>query len=177
VKSGDDRPVSGWPGVSEGLASFEDVRVGQTLRFGRYEVTREEIVEFASRFDPQPFHLDEAAGRQSLYGGLIASGWHTAAMFMRMVAEHMSPLGAIQGALGFDDLKWLKPVRPGDVLTVESTVTGTTPSRSRPDRGTAAIASRVLNQRGEAVMSLTSLVIFLRRPEPRPAAPQPDASP
>jgi acyl dehydratase len=162
-------PGRGWPGVPSGLAYFEDVQVGQTLRYGRYEVTREEIVAFARQFDPQPFHLDDAAGRQSMFGGLIASGWHTAAMFMRMVADHMSPLGAIQGALGFDDLKWLTPVRPGDVLTGESTVTQAVPSRSRPDRGTVSIASRVLNQRGEAVMSLTSLVIFLRRPQPTAA--------
>jgi acyl dehydratase len=152
------------------VAYFEDVQVGDVMRFGRYEVTREEIVDFARRFDPQPFHLDEEAGRRSPYGGLIASGWHTGAMFIRMVAEHMTPRAATQGALGFDDLKWLRPVRPGDVLSIESTVTGKAESQSRPDRGTVKIASRVLDQRGEAVMSLTSLVIFMRRaPAPSPA--------
>ena len=143
---------------------FEDVAVGEVTRFGRYQVTREEIVDFARRFDPQPFHLDEEAGRRSHFGGLIASGWHTGSMFIRMVADHMTPRAATQGALGFDDLKWLKPVRPGDTLSMESTVTEKTESRSRPDRGVVKILSRVLNQRGEAVMSLTSLVIFLRRP-------------
>lgn len=156
--------------AADGLAYFEDVAVGEVMRFGRYEVTKDEIVEFARQFDPQPFHLDEEAGRTSPFGGLIASGWHTGAMFIRMVAEHMTPRTATQGALGFDDLKWIRPVRPGDVLSVESTVTEKVESRSRPDRGTVKILSRVLDQQGEAVMSLTSLVIFMRR-SPAPVPP------
>jgi acyl dehydratase len=167
--SATDPQAGEWPGPRDGLAYFEDVAVGDVMRFGRYEVTREEIVEFARQFDPQPFHLDEEAGRRSPFGGLIASGWHTGAMFIRMVADHMTPRTATQGALGFDDLKWIRPVRPGDVLSIESTVTEKIESRSRPDRGTVKILSRVLDQEGEAVMSLTSLVIFLRRPA-RPAA-------
>jgi acyl dehydratase len=99
---------------------FEDVQVGDVMRFGRYEVTREEIVEYARQFDPQPFHLDEEAAKASMFGGLIASGWHTGAMFIRMVVEHMTPVHATSGAMGFDDLKWIRPVRPGDVLSVES---------------------------------------------------------
>ena len=146
---------------------FEDVQIGETTRFGRYEVTRDEIVEYARQFDPQPFHLDEAAARASIFGGLIASGWHTGAMLMRMVCDSMIPGAATSGAMGFDDLKWLEPVRPGDVLSVESVVREKLESR-RPDRGTVKIESRVRNQRGEVVMSLVSLVIFLRRP---PAAP------
>jgi acyl dehydratase len=143
---------------------FEDVELGETTRFGRYEVTREEIVDYARQFDPQPFHLDEEAARASMFGGLIASGWHTGAMFIRMVCDDMVPEAATAGSLGFDDLKWLKPVRPGDVLSVESVVRGKSESRSRPDRGTVKIESRVSNQRGEVVMSLVSLVIYLRRP-------------
>jgi len=143
---------------------FEDVQVGDVMRFGRYAVTREEIVEYARQFDPQPFHLDEKAAKASMFGGLIASGWHTGAMLMRMVAEHMTTVHATSGAMGFDDLKWLKPVRPGDVLTVESEIREKVESRSRPDRGTVKIESRVSNQRGEVVMSLVSLVIYLRRP-------------
>ncbi|MGH7374893.1 MAG: MaoC/PaaZ C-terminal domain-containing protein, partial [Candidatus Rokuibacteriota bacterium] len=92
---------------------FEDVEVGETTRFGRYEVTREEIIEYARQFDPQPFHLDEEAARASMFGGLIASGWHTGAMFIRMVCDGMVPTAATSGSMGFDDLKWLKPVRPG----------------------------------------------------------------
>ena len=143
---------------------FEDVEIGETTRFGRYEVTREEIVDYARQFDPQPFHLDEEAARASMFGGLIASGWHTGAMFIRMVCDDIVPEAATAGSLGFDDLKWLKPVRPGDVLSVESVVRGKSESRSRPDRGTVKIESRVSNQRGEVVMSLVSLVIYLRRP-------------
>lgn len=147
----------------DGRVYFEDVQVGDRMRYGRYPVTQEEVVEFARRFDPQPFHLDEAAARQSLFGGLIASGWHTGAMFIRMVCDHMVPRAATSGALGFDDLKWIKPVRPGDVLSVESVIQDKAPSRSRSDRGTVKIASRVMNQDGEAVMSLVSLVIYHRR--------------
>jgi len=143
---------------------FEDVEIGETTRFGRYEVTKEEIVEYARQFDPQPFHLDEEAGRASMFGGLIASGWHTGAMFIRMVCDSMIPGAATAGALGFDDLKWLKPVRPGDVLSVESVVREKIESRSGADRGTVKVESRILNQSDEAVMSLVSLVIYLRRP-------------
>jgi acyl dehydratase len=142
---------------------FEDVAVGETTRFGRYEVTREEIVEYARQFDPQPFHLDDEAARASMFGGLIASGWHTGAMFIRMVCDSMIPDAATSGAMGFDDLKWLRPVRPGDVLTVESEVREKVEGR-RPDRGIVKIESRISNQRGEVVMSLVSLVIYLRRP-------------
>jgi acyl dehydratase len=146
---------------------FEDVQVGETMRFGRYQVTREEIVEYARQFDPQPFHLDEEAARQSLYGGLIASGWHTAAMFIRMVCDEMIPGAATAGAKGFDDLRWLKPVRPGDVLSVESEVREKIEGR-RPDVGTVKVESRISNQRGEVVMSLVSLVLYRRRPPARP---------
>jgi acyl dehydratase len=143
---------------------FEDVQVGDVMRFGRYEVTREEIVEYARQFDPQPFHLDEASARESMYGGLIASGWHTGAMFIRMVAQHMTPIHATAGAMGFDDLKWVRPVRPGDVLSVESVIREKIESRSRPERGLVKIESRVRDQRDEVVMSLVSLVVYLRRP-------------
>jgi acyl dehydratase len=145
---------------------FEDVKVGDVMRFGRYEVTREEIVAYARQYDPQPFHLDEEAARASMFGGLIASGWHTGAMFIRMVAEHMTPIHATSGAMGFDDLKWIRPVRPGDVLSVESVVREKTEFRSRRDRGLVKIASRVCDQRGEEKMSLVSLVIYRRRPSP-----------
>ena len=141
---------------------FEDVQVGDTMRFGRYEVTKEEIVEYARRFDPQPFHLDEEAARQSMFGGLIASGWHTGAMLMRMVADHMTPVHATTGAMGFDDLKWIRPVRPGDVLTVESEIKEKVEGR-RPDRGMVKIESRIRTQTGDVVMSLVSLVIYLKR--------------
>ena len=147
------------------LVYWEDVKVGERQRFGRYPVTREEIVDFARRFDPQPFHLDEAAAGASLFGGLIASGWHTGAMLMRMICDHMVPGAASTGAIGFDDLRWVRPVRPGDVLGVETLVTDKIESRSRKDVGTVKIQSRVVNQRGEDVMTLTSLVLYRRRPD------------
>jgi acyl dehydratase len=142
---------------------FEDVEVGQIQRFGRYAVTTEEIIEYARQFDPQPFHVDEEAARQSMFGGLIASGWHTGAMLIRMLCDHVIPYTATTGALGFDDLKWLVPVRPGDVLSVETRVKEKIESRSRRDIGIVRIESRVINQRDEAVMSLTSLVLYRRR--------------
>lgn len=143
---------------------FEDVQVGETQRFGRYEVTREEIIEYARQFDPQPFHMDEAAAKASMFGGLIASGWHTGAMLIRMINDHAIPGAATTGALGFDDLKWLKPVRPGDVLSVETRVIDKIESRSRPDIGVVRIESQVLDQRAEVKMSLISLVLYRRRP-------------
>jgi acyl dehydratase len=148
--------------VSE-LLHFEDVRVGDVRRFGRYEVTREEIVEFARQFDPQPFHLDEEAARHSLFGGLVASGWHTAAMLIRMICDHAIGGTATTGAAGFDDLRWIKPVRPGDILSVETTVLGKSELPHRADVGTVRIQSRVLDHGGEAVMSLVSLVLYRRR--------------
>ena len=144
-------------------AFLEDLAPGQVFTSdARAVVDAGAIKRFAGEFDPQPFHLDEEAARQSLFGGLIASGWHTGAMFIRMVVEHMTPVHATAGAMGFDDLKWIKPVRPGDVLTVESEVKEKVEGR-RPDRGTVKIESRIQNQRGEVVMSLVSLVIYLRR--------------
>ena len=145
------------------LIYWEDVLIGQTHRFGRYEVTAEEIVEFARQFDPQPFHLDVDAAKQSIFGGLIASGWHTGAMFIRMINDHAIPRTATTGAIGFDDLKWLKPVRPGDILSVESRIMDKVDTPSRHGTGIVKIESRVLDQRDEAVMTLTSLVLYRRR--------------
>ena len=145
------------------LVYWEDVEVGQVQRFGRYEVTAAEIVEYAEQFDPQPFHLDAEAGRQSIFGGLIASGWHTGAILMRMICDHAIAGTATTGAIGFDDLKWLAPVRPGNVLSVETRVADKVASRRRPELGTVRIESRVLNQHAAAVMTLTSLVLYRRR--------------
>ena len=145
------------------LIYFEDVVIGQTHRFGHYKVTTEEIIEFAREFDPQPFHVDADAAKQSMFGGLIASGWHTGAMFIRMINDHAIPGAATTGAVGFDDLKWLKPVRPGDVLSVESRVKEKVDAPSRHGTGIVKIESRVLNQQDDAVMTLTSLVLYRRR--------------
>lgn len=142
---------------------WEDFAVGEVIELGSCAITEAEVLAFARKYDPQPFHTDPEAARRSIFGGLIASGWHTGAMFIRMVVEHMTPVHATSGAMGFDDLKWLRPVRPGDVLSMESEIREKIESRSRPDRGTVKIESRISNQREEVVMSLVSLVIYLRR--------------
>ena len=144
---------------------FEDFEVGSTDEFGRYEVTRQEIVEFAGNYDPQPFHLSEEAGQAMHFGGLCASGWHTCAMVMRMVVDHMPPGGSGSlGSPGVDELRWKKPVYPGDILRVRSTVTDKRASRSRPDMGTLFLENEVFNQNDELVMSFKPIVMYQRRP-------------
>ena len=142
---------------------FEDIRPGDVIQLGSVEVTRDEIVEFASRYDPQPFHLSEAAGARSPYGGLIASGWHTAAMFMRLFVDGVLRDAASLGSPGVEDLRWLHPVRPGDVLTGSVRVVETRPSDSNPGRGTVITESEALNQRGEVVMQMRARGFFARR--------------
>ncbi len=114
---------------------FEDYVVGTVHEFGSVTVEEAEVIAFAQRFDPQPFHIDAMAAKQSVFGGLIASGWHTAAMMMGMIVEHYLAQSASLGSPGIDELRWLKPVRPGDTLTARVTVLETRRSRSKPDRG------------------------------------------
>ncbi|MDA1097405.1 MAG: MaoC family dehydratase [Proteobacteria bacterium] len=146
---------------------LEDIVVGQEREFGCYEVTEEEVMDFARRYDDQPFHIDKEAAKDSIYGGLIASGWHTCAMFMRMACDAQSGQHqmAMMGSPGFDDLKWLRPVRPGDVLSARSKILSARPSDNKPDRGTVRIQIWVLNQNGEVVMEMTSMGRYLRRPD------------
>jgi len=148
---------------------FEDLAVGQTFGSGRLRVDEEQIKAFAAAFDPQPFHLDEAAARASLFGGLAASGWHTAALTMRLLVEGGAPIaGGIVGAGG--EIAWPRPTRPGDELTVVSEVLDVTPSRSRPDRGMVTLRSTTLNQNGEAVQVLTARLVVPRRSAAPPRA-------
>jgi acyl dehydratase len=128
-------------------------------------VTREEIIAFAREFDPQPFHTDEAAARQTIYGGLIASGWHTIALYMRLMWDSYLKDTASLGSPGVDEVRWLKPVRPGDTLRARFTVLEAVPSRSKPDRGIVRSLSEVFNQHGEVVMTLRGLGMFGRRPD------------
>jgi acyl dehydratase len=143
--------------------AFEDFKAGESRTFGPRALTREEIVAFARDWDPQPFHLDEAAAKRSPFGGLIASGWQTAALSMRLVVDGMLADSTSMGSPGLDELKWLKPVRPGDALTVEVTVLEVTPSRSKPDRGSVKVGYRCTNQTGETVMTMVARILFLRR--------------
>ena len=143
---------------------FEDFEVGAIRRFGDYQVTREEILEFAAKYDPQPFHLSDEAARATHFGGLCASGWHTCAMAMSMVVENMR--GGSKGALGspgIDELRWTKPVFPGDTLRMESTIIAKQESRSRPEIGTVFMQNKVFNQNDELVMSNRPMVMFRKR--------------
>lgn len=144
---------------------WEDIEVGAVARFGRYAVTREEVIDFASKYDPQPFHLSDEAAAGTYFGRLSASGWHTGAMTMRMLVENLEKnRQAGLGSPGIENLRWLKPVYPGDTLRVETRVLEKTPSRSRPDMGSYKSEITVFNQDDEPVMSMTSTGLIRRRP-------------
>ncbi len=146
-----------------GTLYLDDLHVGQRFTSGKLVVTAEEIKRFAAQFDPQPFHLDEAAAANSMFGGLAASGWHTGALTMRLLVDGGAPLaGGVIGAGG--ELNWPRPTRPGDELQVFSEVTEITPSRSKPDRGIVAVRSETRNQRGEVLQILTSKLVVFRKP-------------
>ncbi len=144
---------------------FEDLVVGTEREFGSYKVTREEVIEFASKYDPQPFHLSDEAAAKTHFGRVAASGWHTAAMTMAVIARAV--VGEKQAGLGspgIDELRWRKPVYPGDTLTVSGKILEKTPSRSKPEIGSFRTATTVTNQHGEPVMTFTSIVLMRRRP-------------
>ena len=143
---------------------FEDFTVGLRFRsFREIVVTAERIKTFAAEFDPQPFHLDDAAGADTFFGGLVASGWHTAAVAMRLLVDSDLGLGGQGAGVAVESMRWLRPVRPGDSLRVEGTVTETRPSRSRADRGIVKFQATAYNQSNEAVLEGTHLVMALRR--------------
>jgi acyl dehydratase len=142
---------------------LEDFAVGQTYGSGRLRVDPDRIKTFAAEFDPQPFHLDDAAARGSVFRGLAASGWHTAAMTMRLLVEgELKPAGGIIG-LGFEEFRWPSPVRPGDDLRVECEILEVRPSKSRADQGLIKVKNTTLNQRGEAVQIQVGSLLVLRR--------------
>jgi len=142
---------------------FEDFAAGQTFGSGRVRVDKERMKTFAAEFDPQPFHLNEEAARDTVFRGLAASGWHTAALTMRLLVEsEFDPAGGIVGP-GFDELRWPLPVRPGDELRVESEVLEVRPSKSHPERGLIKVHTTTLNQNGEAVQVFVANLIVPRR--------------
>jgi acyl dehydratase len=144
---------------------LEDFAVGQTFGSGRLRVEKERIKSFAAEFDPQPFHLDEDAARGSIFGGLAASGWHTAALSMRLLVEsELRPAGGIVGA-GFDEFRRPRPVRPGDELHVESEILEIRPSRSRPDQGLVKVKTTTKNQNDEPVQVYIGNLVVPRRPK------------
>ena len=145
---------------------LEDLKVGDKASFGSYPVTREEVLDFAAKYDAQPFHLSDEAAARTHFGRLAASGWHTCAMTMAMLVENLEayPQAGL-GSPGVDELRWLKPVYPGDTLRVESEIVEVTPSRSKPDIGSYRSQVIVFNQDDVPVMRFTSIVLIRRRPE------------
>jgi acyl dehydratase len=151
---------------------LEDYAPGTTYTYGTVTLDEASIIEFARAYDPQPFHVDPEAAAAGIYGGLIASGWHTGSVMMRMLVDHvLSPVSSL-GSPGCDELRWLKPVRPGDALSVRITFHENRRSRSKPDRGLVACSIEILNQADEVVMTLKS-TLYLRARAPEPAAAGP----
>jgi acyl dehydratase len=142
---------------------FEDYVPGAVFEYGEIPVTEAEIVAFARRFDPQCIHVDGERAVQGPFGGLIASGWHTAAMMMRLIVDNFLPQHASLGSPGIDELRWLRPVRPGDVLSIRLSILEATRSRSKPDRGVVRTLCEVLNQNREVVLSLKAMNIIACR--------------
>ena len=148
---------------------FEDLQVGAETKFGSYEVTREEVLEFARKYDPQPFHLSDEEAAKTHFGRLAASGWHTCAMTMAVLARYsVKHAQAGLGSPGIDDLRWRRPVYPGDRLQVRGHLLEKTPSRSRPEMGSFRTQTIVSNQNDEVVMTFVSIVLIRRRPSSAP---------
>ncbi len=147
---------------------WEDFNVGDTVPMGERRLEAAEMVAFAKAFDPQPFHVDEAAARESMYGGLIASGWHTVALVMRMMVDSYLNASSSLGSPGVDNVRWLKPVRPGDTIRATRTVLETRPSGSRPEMGLVKTRWEVFNQNDEAVMTMEGYGMFARRSPGKP---------
>ena len=144
---------------------FDDLAIGDETIFGHYDVTREEVLDFARKYDPQPFHLSDEAAAKTHFGRLAASGWHTCAMTMAVIARHVvATEQAGLGSPGVDELRWLKPVYPGDRLTVRARIVDKIPSRSKPQLGVFKSHTIVTNQDGVDVLTFTSIVMMLRRP-------------
>jgi acyl dehydratase len=143
---------------------FEDFELNKTIEVGSRTVTEQEILDFAQQFDPQPFHVDPEAAAKSIYGGIIASGWHTCSMMMRLMVDNFLLKSSSMGSPGLDGIRWIKPVRPGDTLKVSTTAINIKPSSSKPDRGVVETEWRAHNQRGELVCTVTGMGLFLRRP-------------
>ncbi len=149
-----------------GMRYLEDFKVGETIELGSTVVDKDELIAFGKRFDPQPFHVDEEAAKRTHFGGLITSGWHTAAMLMRLIVDTVAANSVSLGSPGMDEIRWLRPVRPGDTLTGVGKILEVVPSRSKADRGHVRTLYEVTNQKGEKVMTVIGRGIFGRRPAP-----------
>lgn len=149
--------------MTDTLLCFEDLPEGAVFDLGEKTVSRDEVVDFARRFDPQPMHLDEAAGARSLLGGLGASGWHTIAMFMRLLCDGLLLKSDSLGSPGIDEVRWIRPVKPGDRLRARAEVTQARASKSRPGVGIVHFRFVVENQDGDAVMTMNNPILFAMR--------------
>ena len=145
------------------LLHFEDFAPGQDFDLGSIDVSKEDIIEFASEFDPQPFHLDEEAGKASLLGGLAASGWHTAALVMKLLATGLLNRSTSRGSPGIDELKWQKPVFPGDTLSARAEILETREMRSKPHLGIVSVRVTAINQSGSEVLKWENPILFRKR--------------
>ncbi len=143
---------------------FDDYSVGDVFEFGDYKVEKSELIAFAEAYDPQPFHIDENAAKETHFGGLITSGWHTCSMVMRLMVDHYVSEVAGLGSPGVDEIRWIVPVRPGDSLRVRVKVVETRASKSKPDRGIVRSEFEVFNQHDEIVMTMKSVGMMKRRP-------------
>lgn len=147
--------------------AFEDMTVGQNFDLdATYQVSRDEIIEFAGKYDPQPFHTDESAASKTMYGGLIASGWHTSAISMRLLCDGFLNHSTGIGSPGVDEIRWIRPVRPGDTLSASFEILDVKPSRSKPDRGSIKIKLLLTNQKDEVVMTMQAITMMRRRDIP-----------
>ena len=144
---------------------FEDFHEGQVIELGQRSVTEEEIIAFATQFDPQPFHVDREAAAKSIYGGVIASGWHTCSMMMRLVVDGMMASSSSMGSPGLDNVRWLQPVRAGDTLAVRYETVKVKASDSKPDRGVVWSKWVARNQDGVDVCTIEGMGMFRRRPQ------------
>lgn len=150
--------------MSQSKWYFEDFELGKSIDVGSRTVSEEEIIDFAKQFDPQPFHIDHDAAAKSMYGGIIASGWHTCSMIMRLMVDGFLRDAASMGSPGVDEIRWIKPVRGGDTLTVTTTPVEIRPSGSKPDRGVVVTLWQAKNQHGELVATVRGMGMFGRRP-------------
>ena len=152
--------------MTDSTKYWEDIEIGTVTQLGKVTMTKDEIIDFARRFDPQPFHIDEDAARKSMFGGLIASGWHTCAAVMRLMVDAIisqSPAASL-GSPGVDEIRWLKPVYAGDTITGRITVVDKKASKSRPEMGSVFNHNEIFNQKGELVMTTKGIGLYRRRP-------------
>ena len=149
--------------MKKNLIYYEDLEIGQKIKLGSINVSKKEIISFAEKFDPQPFHTDEIKAKESIFGGLCASGWHTCSLFMRILYDGFLINSAALGSPGMNEIRWLKPLRPEETITGIGEVIKKTPSKSRPEIGSLIINYEVFNKNNELIMTLIGISIFKKK--------------